>query len=66
VSLPVMFYIHGGAFVQGSSMAAPPDLFVNNDVVLVTINYRLGPFGKKLSYEYHYTKGTCRISIDPR
>ncbi|XP_068902412.1 carboxylic ester hydrolase-like [Tenebrio molitor] len=45
VSLPVMFYIHGGAFVQGSSMAAPPDLFVNNDVVLVTINYRLGPFG---------------------
>ncbi|KAJ3620290.1 hypothetical protein MTP99_004255 [Tenebrio molitor] len=45
VSLPVMFYIHGGAFVMGSSMAYPPDLFINNDVVLVTINYRLGPFG---------------------
>jgi carboxylesterase type B len=47
VSLTVMFYIHGGAFSVGSSMDASPDLFVNNDVVLVTINYRLGPFGKK-------------------
>nr|AKZ17680.1 carboxylesterase CXE20 [Tenebrio molitor] len=45
VSLAVMFYIHGGAFAVGSSMDAPPDLFVNNDVVLVTVNYRLGPFG---------------------
>jgi carboxylesterase type B len=45
VSLTVMFYIHGGAFSVGSSMDASPDLFVNNDVVLVTINYRLGPFG---------------------
>jgi carboxylesterase type B len=45
VSLSVMFYIHGGAFMGGSSMFAPPDLFVNTDVVLVTINYRLGPFG---------------------
>jgi carboxylesterase type B len=50
VSLAVMFYIHGGAFAVGSSMDAPPDLFVNNDVVLVTVNYRLGPFGKKKHY----------------
>jgi carboxylesterase type B len=44
-SLPVMLFIHGGAFLTGSSMSASPDLFVNNDVVLVTINYRLGLFG---------------------
>ncbi|XP_044270261.1 venom carboxylesterase-6-like [Tribolium madens] len=43
--LPVMFFIHGGAFIQGSSIDFGPDLFVNNDVLLVTINYRLGPFG---------------------
>jgi carboxylesterase type B len=47
VSLAVMFYIHGGAFSVGSGMDASPDLFVNNDVVLVAVNYRLGPFGKK-------------------
>jgi para-nitrobenzyl esterase len=45
--LPVMVWIHGGAFQQGS--AANPvftrgDL-PRHDVVLVTINYRLGPFG---------------------
>jgi len=45
--LPVMVWIHGGAFQQGS--AANP-VFVRGDlprhgVVLVTINYRLGPFG---------------------
>jgi carboxylesterase type B len=49
VSLAVMFYIHGGAFSVGSGMDASPDLFVNNDVVLVAVNYRLGPFGKKIS-----------------
>ncbi|XP_068902411.1 carboxylic ester hydrolase-like [Tenebrio molitor] len=45
VSLVVMFYIHGGGFTIGSSMDAPPDLYISNDVVLVTVNYRLGPFG---------------------
>jgi len=45
--LPVMVWIHGGAFQQGS--AANP-VFVRGDlaghgVLLVTINYRLGPFG---------------------
>lgn len=46
-ALPVMVWIHGGAFQQGSG--ANP-VFVRGDlpqhgVVLVTINYRLGPFG---------------------
>lgn len=46
-ALPVMVWIHGGAFQQGS--AANP-VFVRGDlprqgVLLVTINYRLGPFG---------------------
>jgi para-nitrobenzyl esterase len=44
---PVMVWIHGGAFQQGSG--ANP-VFVRGDlarqgVVLVTFNYRLGPFG---------------------
>ncbi|XP_026477127.1 carboxylesterase 4A-like [Ctenocephalides felis] len=44
---PVMFFIHGGAFVGGSgdSFYYGPDYFVNENVVLVTINYRLGALG---------------------
>ncbi len=45
--LPVMVWVHGGAFQQGSG--ANP-VFVRGDlprqgIVLVTLNYRLGPFG---------------------
>lgn len=46
--LPVMVYIHGGAFEIGSSDSRiyGPDFFMREEVVLVTINYRLGVFGK--------------------
>lgn len=40
-----MFFIHGGGFVEGSNGFFTGDLFVNNDVILVSINYRLGIFG---------------------
>lgn len=45
--LPVMFWIHGGGFTFGSGNAFlyGPDFLVAEDVVLVTINYRLGPLG---------------------
>ena len=45
--LPVMFWIHGGGFFAGS--ASPdfygPEHFLDHDIILVTINYRLGPLG---------------------
>lgn len=45
--LPVMVWIHGGAFVFGSG--ADPgfsgDKFARQDVILVTFNYRLGRLG---------------------
>lgn len=43
-----MVSIHGGAFTGGSAneaMQGPKNL-LTQDVVLVTINYRLGIFGK--------------------
>lgn len=45
--LPVMFYIHGGGFQYGSGndILQDPEFLVQKDVVVVTINYRLGPFG---------------------
>merc|ERR1711959_69006 len=44
---PVMVWIYGGALVFGDSngFSYPPDVLVGKDVVLVTFNYRLGPFG---------------------
>ena len=42
--LPVMVFIHGGAFVGGAGSAPAQDgtSFAKNGVVCVTINYRLG------------------------
>ena len=41
--LPVLFWIHGGAYVQGSSATSvsSADSFVENGVIVVTLNYRL-------------------------
>ncbi|KAL0113961.1 hypothetical protein PUN28_011345 [Cardiocondyla obscurior] len=43
----VMVWIHGGGFSVGSGDAAiyGPDFIVRKDVVLVTLNYRLGALG---------------------
>lgn len=45
--LPAMFYIYGGAFAlgDGTSGLYGADFLMENNVILVTINYRLGPFG---------------------
>ena len=42
---PVIVYIHGGGFSAGSSSSFNPFYLLDRDVVLVTINYRLGAFG---------------------
>lgn len=52
--LPVLFFIHGGGNIQGSSSEAVAgtapiynglDLSEANKAIVVTINYRLGPLG---------------------
>ena len=45
---PVLVWVHGGAFVAGSGMLADFNgarLAVEGDVVVVTLNYRLGALG---------------------
>ena len=44
--LPVMVYIHGGALVRGSggTYFHGPEILLDRQVVLVTVNYRLGPW----------------------
>ncbi|EDS25669.1 carboxylesterase [Culex quinquefasciatus] len=45
--LPVMIYVHGGAFQEGAgdSFVYNPLPLLEEGVVVVTLNYRLGPLG---------------------
>ena len=40
-----MVWFHGGALVWGSGSEYPGDALTEHGVILVTVNYRLGPFG---------------------
>jgi para-nitrobenzyl esterase len=45
-NLPVMVWIHGGAFVNGSADIYDARwLAARGDIIVVTVNYRLGAFG---------------------
>lgn len=46
-ALPVAFWVHGGAYFNGygHEITMDGDAWANLDVILVTINYRLGIFG---------------------
>lgn len=45
--MPVMVWFHGGGYVRGGSSQFGPQFLMRegHDVVLVTVNYRLGVFG---------------------
>ncbi|KAL6255043.1 hypothetical protein P5V15_013376 [Pogonomyrmex californicus] len=43
--MPVVFWIHGGAFQGGSGILYGPRYLMDRDVILITINYRLGALG---------------------
>jgi para-nitrobenzyl esterase len=44
--LPVFFWIHGGALVTGTGAIYDPSVMVaENNIIVVTINYRLGALG---------------------
>lgn len=40
-----MVYIHGDFLYDGSNLDAAPGYLLEQDVVLVSVRYRLGPFG---------------------
>merc|ERR1712212_895382 len=43
--LPVMVYIHGGSFMLGGYIGADPGKLLERDMVLVAMQYRVGPLG---------------------
>ena len=45
LSLPVMVYIHGGGYELGTAITSSSDILALQGVVVVVIQYRLGPFG---------------------
>lgn len=53
--LDVIVHIHGGAFMFGSGLLyAGPKFIMDREVILVTLNYRLGPFGKLVVFPIWY------------
>lgn len=65
--LPVMVWIYGGGFQIGEASRDiySPDYFMKKDVILVTVNYRLGPLGEYIGKAYRRFKssGNCWILI---
>ena len=51
--LPVMVFIHGGSYrsSSGDDRFYGPSYLMDEDIVLVTINYRLGVFGFMTTYD---------------
>ena len=44
--LAVMVFLHGGTYTAGTASTYPSeDLAVHGDLIVVTINYRLGAMG---------------------
>jgi len=58
---PVMVWIHGGSYLTGSGNDTHkrPDYLMAKDVILVSINYRLGALGKICA-----SKKTYHISLE--
>ena len=50
-----MFFIHGGAFMAGTQLLMGPERLGDvADVVVVSINYRVGPLGKLKNIFFFY------------
>ncbi|XP_049873481.1 venom carboxylesterase-6-like [Pectinophora gossypiella] len=45
VELPVMVFVHGGAFMYGAGFHYDPVHLMDWDMVVVSFNYRVGPLG---------------------
>jgi len=54
--LPVMVWFHGGIHSYGTGECASPHYLMDEKVILVTVNYRLGVFGIMILYFVKYDK----------
>lgn len=58
-----MVFIHGGAFCIGSGSfdKYPPDTLIDEDVIVVTMNYRLNTLGEYIKTVKHFLKPIVNI-----
>lgn len=56
VPLDVMFWIHGGGWFHGSGNTDfyGPQYLLDKDIILVTINYRLGTIGRIYAHYFSF------------
>ena len=63
---PVLVWIHGGGYTfgNGNKASATPDYFMAHDVILVTLNYRLGALGNlhSLFYVIRYDEKASEVN----
>lgn len=47
MKLPVFVWIFGGTFSHGNALydTVGPDFLIDKDIIVVTVNFRVGPFG---------------------
>uniref|UniRef100_A0A2M4BHK2 Carboxylic ester hydrolase n=2 Tax=Anopheles marajoara TaxID=58244 RepID=A0A2M4BHK2_9DIPT len=55
VKYPVLVFVHGGSFIAGSGEVHGVDLLMDNEVIVVTLNYRLGVLGFLRHDRYNLT-----------
>ncbi|KAL5290660.1 CES5A.2 family protein [Megaselia abdita] len=58
----VVVYIHGESLFDGSAEEAKPDYLLKNEVVLVSVNYRLAPFGFLFDNNTHSMPGNVALA----
>jgi len=56
---PVIVYFHSGAFMFGSAATYDARYLMDEEVILVTVGYRLGSFGKKYKYIKFKSETIC-------
>ena len=52
--LPVLVFIHGGGFIEGANIQSPGYFLAEQDVVVVSVNYRLGILGTVYVTSLHF------------
>ena len=63
--LPVMFFVHGGAFSSGNQIFMDGVRLADQaDIIVVAINYRVGPLGESESSHSAYLMQSLECCFD--
>ncbi|XP_076043347.1 uncharacterized protein LOC143026589 isoform X2 [Oratosquilla oratoria] len=65
-AVPIVVYIHGGSFYSNGGRLYPGEKLASRGLVVVTLNYRLGPFGLFSRALMHSGCALAPWSLQPR